>query len=388
MGRKIIRFCAALMLLGGIGVFFYPAASKYHAEYKSRKAMEEFQTEIDEISAAESQVFDTEDQETDGYSRESDEYSQKTDGYGPESDEYSQETDGYTRESGGYSQVSGLRLEELYRDLQAYNERLYQEGQSSLQDPFDYESPSFDLTRYGFSQNIIGTLWVPRMEIELPVYLGANSETMAKGAGLLGQTSMPLGGENTNVVLAAHRGWKGIPMFRSIQSLQLGDKIQLTTPWETLVYRVCELKIILPGDSDEILIQQGRDLITLLTCHPYTQNYQRYLVVAERSMEEPAAREEDLEEAEETYADKPRIVEMIRADGTSEQLAVDPSGIQPAAGEGSEAGAEYSNIQIWLEDYGVWIGFGIIILLIAFMFLQGRGERKGKNRRKDKNKRS
>lgn len=378
MGRKIIRFFAFLMLLGGIGVFLYPAATKYLAEYESRKAIEEFQTEIETgyenggstnaggTSPAENQTSDTENQYSDGDSQSSDEDGQISD------------TDGHDV----YSQISGSRLEELRRDLQAYNEQLYCEGQSSLQDPFDYESPSFDLTQYGFSQNIIGTLWVPRMEIELPVYLGANHDTMAKGAGLLGQTSMPLGGENTNVVLAAHRGWKGIPMFRNIQSLQLGDKIQITTPWETLVYRVCELKIILPGDSDEILIQEGRDLVTLLTCHPYTQNYQRYLVVAERSEEEPVTREADLEEAEETYSEEPRIVEFISADGVYEELAVDPASIQPAAGEGSEAGAGYSNLQIWLEDYGVWIGFGIIIFLIVLMFLTGRRKRKNKNKSK------
>ena len=62
---------------------------------------------------------------------------------------------------------------------------------------------------------------------------------------------------------------------------ELGDKITLTTPWDTLVYRVCELKIIQPDDINAVLIQPGRDLLTLTTCHPYTQNTQRYLVIAE-----------------------------------------------------------------------------------------------------------
>ena len=106
---------------------------------------------------------------------------------------------------------------------------------------------------------------------------------MAKGAALLGETSMPLGETNSNTVIAAHRGWKGIPMFQNIQQIQLGDKIQITTPWDVLIYRVCDLKIISPDDSREIFIQEGRELVTLLTCHPYTHNYQRYLVFAERS---------------------------------------------------------------------------------------------------------
>lgn len=372
MGRKIIRFCAVLLVLCGAGIFLYPAATKYLAEYENKKTIAKFQAEIEQLYGADGQNADTDDQSeygADGKNTDADDQSEcGADGQNADADEqsvYGESGDLSDEQEAVYGQVSQSGLDELYRELQAYNEQIYLEGQSDLQDPFDYESPSFDLTQYGFSQNIIGTLWVPRMDIELSIYLGANSETMAKGAGLLGQTSMPLGGENTNVVLAAHRGWKGIPMFRNIQSLQLGDKIQITTPWETLVYRVCELKIILPGDSDEILIQDGRDLVTLLTCHPYTKNYQRYLVVAERSMEEPSDREKDLLEAEETYSDAARLVEMIGADGVIEQIAVDPSSIQPEAGEGSEAGAKYSNLQIWLEDYGVWVGFGIILLIFA-----------------------
>ena len=128
-------------------------------------------------------------------------------------------------------------------------------------------------------------LWILRPNLELPVYLGASRENMAKGAALLGQTSMPLGGENTNTVLAAHRGYYGAEMLRNVQQIQSGDN-QLTTPWDTLIYRVAELKIIDPADiSLGTAYQPGPVLLTLSTCHPYTQNYQRYLVIAERDPE-------------------------------------------------------------------------------------------------------
>ena len=95
---------------------------------------------------------------------------------------------------------------------------------------------------------MIAALWVPRLDLDLPVYLGASTENMARGGALLGQTSMPLGGANTNTVIAAHRGYYGAEMLRNVQQIQIGDKITLTTPWETLTYRVCELKIIQPDD--------------------------------------------------------------------------------------------------------------------------------------------
>ena len=67
-------------------------------------------------------------------------------------------------------------------------------------------------------------------------------------------------------MIAAHRGYYGAEMLRNVQQIQVGDKIQLTTPWETLIYRVSELKIIDPSDINAVLIQPGRDLLTLSTC--------------------------------------------------------------------------------------------------------------------------
>lgn len=321
-------------------MFLYPTATKYLAQYESKKVIREFETQSEENREYENHEYENHEEKV------LDEVEIK--------------------------ETSNHKILELLQELQAYNERLYEEGQSSLQDPFDYETSSIDLTKYGFSQNVIGTLWIPRMEVELPIYLGASHENMALGAGLLGETSVPIGGKNTNVVIAAHRGWKGIPMFRDIQALQLGDKIQITTPWDTLIYRVCELKVILPGDSDEILIQEGRDLVTLLTCHPYTKNYQRYMVVAERSIEETSTKEEDLQEASETYDEEPRAVEMMQEDGTTEMIKVDPASIRPSIHEGEEDGAQFSNLQIWMEDYGVWIGFGIIVFVMFLLFLISR----------------
>lgn len=175
---------------------------------------------------------------------------------------------------------------QLRSELEVYNKQLYETGQSELVDPFSYSEPSFDLTEYGLEENMIGYLTIPKMGIELPVYLGANSENMAKGAGHLTQTSMPIGGENTNAVFAAHRGMSTAAMFRNIEMLKTGDLVYVTNIWEKLTYQVCEIKIIKPNDIDSILIQEGRELLTLITCHPYRHNYQRYVVYCERITDE------------------------------------------------------------------------------------------------------
>lgn len=119
----------------------------------------------------------------------------------------------------------------------------------------------------------------------MPIYLGASDDHLAAGAAQLSQTSLPIGGTNTNCVIAGHRGWRGADYFRYVPDLQIGDEIIITNLWETLTYTVVETDIIAPNDVDKILIQEGKDMLTLITCHPYASGgKQRYVVYCERSM--------------------------------------------------------------------------------------------------------
>ena len=174
---------------------------------------------------------------------------------------------------------------ELLADLQAYNQRIYVERQSGLVDLEACEAPAADLTTYGIEDEIMGVLEIPAMELTMPVYLGASDAHLAAGAAVLGNTSAPIGGDNTNSVIAGHRGWKGADYFRHIDRLQVGDTVTLTNLWETLTYTVADIQIIQPHEVDKIKIQSDRDLLTLLTCHPYASGgKQRYVVYCERVM--------------------------------------------------------------------------------------------------------
>ena len=172
---------------------------------------------------------------------------------------------------------------ELLAELQAYNQRIYTEKQSGLVDLKACEEPAVDLTAYGIDDEIIGVLEIPAMELTMPVYLGASDAHLAAGAAVLGNTSAPIGGDSTNCVIAGHRGWRGADYFRHIDRLQVGDTITLTNLWETLTYTVADIQLIQPHEVDKIKIQQGRDLLALLTCHPYASGgKQRYVVYCER----------------------------------------------------------------------------------------------------------
>lgn len=176
---------------------------------------------------------------------------------------------------------------ELWDAMQQYNQDIYEQGQSGLNSSLAYEVPSFCLTEYGLDSEVFGVISIPAIDVELPLYLGATEPHLADGAAHLSQTSLPIGGSNTNSVIAGHRGYSGAAYFRYVNELQPGDQVIITNPWDTLIYTVSEIQIISPNDVDAIHIQNDRDLLTLLTCHPYASGgKQRYLVICERMTNE------------------------------------------------------------------------------------------------------
>lgn len=243
-------------------------------------------------------------------------------------------------------------MEQLLRAVQEYNLQLFESGQENLTDPWSYQQSGLDLKAYGMDDNIIGVLTVPKMEIELPIYLGASSENMAKGAALMGQTSFPISGENSNAVLAGHRGWKGIPMFREIERLQTGDTLTIQNFWETLTYQVTDIKILMPDDIEAVLIQPDKNMVTLITCHPYTKNVRRYVVYCEQ-IEDGAVSSEDSSAAEEQE-------ESEKQEGSEEQrMESEQTRIQGAAEDEEILTRE----QFWRKaGYGVIILLGILLL--------------------------
>lgn len=176
---------------------------------------------------------------------------------------------------------------ELLEMLEAYNRELYEDDQSKLSSLAATEQPGVLFSVSGQTGDVFGVLSIPKLEMEMPLYLGATDKHMADGAAQLGQTSIPIGGKNTNAVIAGHRGYNGAPYFRYVPELQVGDSVDITNLWGTLHYSVVETKIIQPNDIDAIKIQPGRDLVTLLTCHPYASGgRQRFLVICERMEKE------------------------------------------------------------------------------------------------------
>lgn len=172
--------------------------------------------------------------------------------------------------------------QDLREAMEAYNLQLSQD-QSGLDSVDSYEAPGLNLEDYGMeADDAVGYVEIPAMDVTLPLYLGASRAHMKDGATVLGQTSMPIGGNSTNCVIAAHRGWSGKAMFRDVELLQEGDLVYLTNLWETLTYQVTGISIIWPDEVEAVAIKPEQDMVTLLTCHPYIVGTHRYLVYCQR----------------------------------------------------------------------------------------------------------
>lgn len=182
-----------------------------------------------------------------------------------------------------YVAINPKDKEHLYTELVKYNNQLFETHQSSLRDAWSYKQEGFDLKQYGFKSNMIAIINIDKIDVHLPVYLGATSANMEKGITLLTQTSIPIGGKNTNAVLCGHRGTMNAAMFRDIHKLEKNDIIYIENFYGTLIYKVKQKIIIRPNEIDKVLIQEGKDMITLISCEGEKDKF-RYIVYCEREL--------------------------------------------------------------------------------------------------------
>ena len=257
MKKKLIPF---LLFLVGLLFFTYPYIAHYINDYAMQQQIEEFET----VSAQ------------------------------PDSEEDS---------------------EALFEEMRAYNEQLKKDSSQTIEDAFTDEvmaSNEFYSTEYeqtesetdgslvdnshveiedvsassgssSSSRSFYSIIRIPKINIELPLYLGASDANLMKGAAHITGTSLPVGGKGTHSVIAGHRGTLKHNMFLHVNELTAGDTFEVQTLDKTMTYRVTGTKIVLPNEVDSLSIQDDKDLVTLVTCLKYPMNYKRLLVYGERA---------------------------------------------------------------------------------------------------------
>jgi sortase A len=132
------------------------------------------------------------------------------------------------------------------------------------------------------SNEQIGHIIIPKINIDTPLYVGTSEEVLQKGIGNMEGTSLPVGGNYTHAVLTGHRGLPTAKLFTDLNKLEVGDKFYIKNIGGTIAYKVDQIKIVKPTEFSDLAIIPNRDYITLLTCTPYIINSHRLLVRGDR----------------------------------------------------------------------------------------------------------
>lgn len=170
--------------------------------------------------------------------------------------------------------------EKLWADARAYNATLVDKENPLYMGEEEREVYNSLLNYTG--DGILGYIEIPKINCELPIYHSTNESVLQIAIGHIEGTSLPVGGPSTHCVLSGHRGLPSAKLFTHLDQMEVGDTFVLQVLNETLTYQVDQIHIVLPNELDDIYIQPGLDLCTLVTCTPYGINSHRMLVRGHR----------------------------------------------------------------------------------------------------------
>lgn len=125
---------------------------------------------------------------------------------------------------------------------------------------------------------IMGYIDIDKIGVELPIYHSTDDSILQIGVGHLQGTSLPVGGKGTHCVLSGHRGLPSAKLFSDLDQLEEGDTFTITIMNRLLTYRIDQVKVVLPEETDDLQIDPDKDYCTLITCTPYGVNSHRMLV--------------------------------------------------------------------------------------------------------------
>ena len=221
---KLTTVILVLILLTGIGIFFYPSFSDWYNSLHQSYAITD----------------------------------------------YDQAVQNNTREEN----------EAMLKAAEEYNAELAQTGNTfTLNDAQKEKYNSLlDVTGTG----IMGYINIDKVKIHLPIYHDTTEGVLQIAVGHLAGTSLPVGGKNTHAVLTGHTGLPSSRLFTDIDRLKKGDTFQIVVLDRTLTYKVNDIRTVLPDELNSLQIEEGKDLVTLVTCTPYGINTHRLLVTGTR----------------------------------------------------------------------------------------------------------
>ena len=179
---------------------------------------------------------------------------------------------------------NGIDYDAELKKAETYNEALLP---SILPDSFAIADASEEDQTYMNTLNIagdemMGIVEIPKIDIKLPIYHTTKEDVLKQAAGHLEGSSLPIGGKSTHSVISAHRGLPSASLFTDLDQLKKGDHFLIHVLNKTLCYEVDKISVVKPEETSALAVEEGEDLVTLLTCTPYGVNTERLLVRGHR----------------------------------------------------------------------------------------------------------
>lgn len=181
---------------------------------------------------------------------------------------------------------------EFYEKAQNFNDNLATD--SRVIDVTEADQETTSTHRYNFLKvgEMIGYISIPKINVELPIYEGVDNNNLLRGVAHLENTSLPNGELNTHSVLAGHTGISQAEIFDNIDRLEIGDTFNITFLEREDEYKVISKDIVVPDDTSNLKIEDGKCLVTLVTCTPKTVNSHRLLITGEKVEKQEQIQEE------------------------------------------------------------------------------------------------
>lgn len=170
-------------------------------------------------------------------------------------------------------------IEEKWRQANEYNEMLFQAKGGIVEET---EEKKYEELLNIHGTDIMGSLEIPKIQVELPIYHGTEDEVLSNGIGHLEGTSLPIGGENTHSVLTGHRGLPSSKLLVRLDEMKIGDLFFIHTYKEVMAYKVEDIMVVKPEDTAWMEIKGEKDLVSLVTCAPFGINSHRLIVTGYR----------------------------------------------------------------------------------------------------------
>ena len=185
------------------------------------------------------------------------------------------------------SSVDDISKEDIKKELKKsneYNSILFQTQGYVINDSNTdmLSDKSYNSLLNQSDKGIMGSIEIPKIDVDLPIYHGTSEEVLSIGVGHQQGSSLPVGGENTRCILSGHRGLPSSKLFTRLDEMKEGDLFFLKVMNETLAYKVSKVEVVEPNDISVFEIPAGKDECSLVTCTPYGLNTQRLIVTGER----------------------------------------------------------------------------------------------------------